>query len=289
MLSRKFLSLVLLAASAAAWAQSEPAPAPNERTTVPVGTTAPAQASAGANSTNPQSAPGALPDSTSLEIVKSKRADYPQFARERGIQGQVMLKILVSETGDVEKVDVLSGDPMLAESAVSAVRKWKFKPFIRNGRPIKVSTQLPMDFAFSNKIMEKGRSEDGTAVTGKGYSVASSPAGDKAVNFPADSNGAADVPRRVRVSQGVSQGLLIHQVAPVYPPAARANRVQGAVVLQAVIGKDGRLSNLHVVSGPPELRDAAVGAVQQWRYKPYYLKGEPVEVETQLTINFTLR
>lgn len=95
-------------------------------------------------------------------------------------------------------------------------------------------------------------------------------------------------PQRVRVSQGVSQGLLIHQVKPSYPPLARQARIQGAVVLQALIAKDGTIQNLHVVSGHPMLTGAAVDAVKQWRYKPYFLNGEPVEVETQITVNFTL-
>jgi len=95
-------------------------------------------------------------------------------------------------------------------------------------------------------------------------------------------------PQRVRVSQGVSQGLLIHQVKPAYPPLARQARIQGAVVLQAVIAKDGTIQGLKVVSGHPMLTGNAVEAVKQWRYKPYFLNGEPVEVETVVTVNFTL-
>ncbi len=95
-------------------------------------------------------------------------------------------------------------------------------------------------------------------------------------------------PQRVRVSQGVSQGLLIHQVKPNYPPLARQARIQGSVVLQAVIAKDGTIQNLRLVGGHPMLAPSAIEAVKQWRYKPYFLNGEPVEVETQITVNFTL-
>jgi len=98
----------------------------------------------------------------------------------------------------------------------------------------------------------------------------------------------AATPQRVRVSQGVSQGLLIHRVQPQYPPLARQARVQGTVVLQALIGKDGTIQNLHVVSGHPMLTSSALEAVKQWRYKPYYLNGEPVEVETTVNVVFTL-
>jgi protein TonB len=95
-------------------------------------------------------------------------------------------------------------------------------------------------------------------------------------------------PQRVRVSQGVSEGLLVHQVRPAYPPLARQARIQGQVVLQAAIGKDGSIQNLRLVSGHPMLAPAAIEAVKQWKYRPYFLNGEPVEVDTQITVNFTL-
>lgn len=95
-------------------------------------------------------------------------------------------------------------------------------------------------------------------------------------------------PQRVRVSQGVTQGLLIRKVQPAYPPLARQARIQGTVLLQAEISKDGTIENLRLISGHPMLAPAAIEAVKQWRYKPYILNGEPVEVETQITVNFTL-
>jgi periplasmic protein TonB len=95
-------------------------------------------------------------------------------------------------------------------------------------------------------------------------------------------------PQRVRVSQGVTQGMVLHKVQPTYPPLARTARVQGSVVLAAVIGKDGAIQNLHVLSGHPLLQQAALEAVKQWKYRPYILNGEPVEVDTQVTVNFTL-
>src|SRR5262245_63786656 len=95
-------------------------------------------------------------------------------------------------------------------------------------------------------------------------------------------------PQKVRVSQGVSQGLLIKKVQPPYPPLARQARIQGQVVLQADISRDGTIQNLRLVSGHPKIGRASIEAVKQWRYKPYYLNGEPVEVETQITVIFSL-
>ena len=86
----------------------------------------------------------------------------------------------------------------------------------------------------------------------------------------------------------MSEGDLVHKVVPAYPPLARAARLQGQVVLQAVISKQGTIENLRVLAGHPILIPAAIEAVRQWRYRPYILNNEPVEVETQITVNFSL-
>ena len=95
--------------------------------------------------------------------------------------------------------------------------------------------------------------------------------------------------QRVRVSQGVVKGLLMNRVEPTYPAVAREARIHGEVVLTAVIDKDGNIENLQLVRGHPMLAPAAINAVKQWRYKPYLLNGQPVEVETTITVNFELR
>ena len=95
-------------------------------------------------------------------------------------------------------------------------------------------------------------------------------------------------PQRVRISQGVTKGLLIHRVEPTYPPLAKAARVQGDVVLKAIINRNGDIQDLQLVSGHPMLVPSAIAAVKQWRYKPYLLNGQPVEVETTVTVIFSL-
>ena len=84
------------------------------------------------------------------------------------------------------------------------------------------------------------------------------------------------------------EGNLIYRLQPDYPALARTARIQGMVVLSAIIGKEGRIEKLHVVSGPPMLTRAAVDAVSRWRYRPYVLNNQPVEVETQIVVNFSL-
>jgi periplasmic protein TonB len=95
-------------------------------------------------------------------------------------------------------------------------------------------------------------------------------------------------PQRIQVSQGVTQGLLVRQVKPQYPAMARETRVEGDVVLAAVIDKDGVVSDVRAISGPALLIPPALQAVRQWRYKPYLLNGQPVEVETQIKVQFRL-
>jgi protein TonB len=86
----------------------------------------------------------------------------------------------------------------------------------------------------------------------------------------------------------MSEGDLVKKVLPVYPALARSARIQGTVVLQARISKQGTIENLHLLSGHPMLAPAAIEAVRQWGYRPYILNGEPVEVDTQITVNFSL-
>ncbi len=95
-------------------------------------------------------------------------------------------------------------------------------------------------------------------------------------------------PQRVRVSAGVTSGLLVRKVNPVYPALARQARIQGTVLLRAVISKEGSITGLQLISGHPMLAPAAIDAVKQWKYRPYLLNGEPVEVDTEVQVNFTL-
>lgn len=104
---------------------------------------------------------------------------------------------------------------------------------------------------------------------------------------PAQSESAKQ-PERVHVERGVTRGLLIKRVDPEYPEKARRKRIQGTVVLHAVISKDGDIVDLSTVSGDALLVKSAMKAVRQWKYKPYMLNNQAVEVDTQILVNFTL-
>jgi len=101
-------------------------------------------------------------------------------------------------------------------------------------------------------------------------------------------NAVAPKPGSFRVSQGVSQGLVVKKVAPVYSATALQLRKEGQVELTATISKEGAVTGVRVLSGDLMLAKSAVEAVKQWKYRPYLLNGEPVEIETQITVNFRL-
>lgn len=162
----------------------------------------------------------------------------------------------------------------------------------RIGRTLMMPTRIPRDIANLNETEVPPAIElpggpsvpGGTATPGAGYSVPFG-LGSGTTSLPILSPPPAIRP--VRVSH-MMEGNLIHRVQPEYPQLARQARVQGPVVLRAIISREGRIENLQVLSGHPMLVQAAIDAVRQWRYRPYVLNDQPVEVETQITVNFTL-
>ena len=103
------------------------------------------------------------------------------------------------------------------------------------------------------------------------------------------SSSASKAPKQITVSAKTMSGNLLTKAVPVYPPAAKQAKIQGTVVLSVVIGDDGNVQNIQVVSGPDELQQSSIDAVRQWRYKPYLLNGNPVEVKTTVNIIYSLQ
>jgi TonB family protein len=207
------------------------------------------------------------------QIVTKVAPVYPPLARQAHIQAPVVLKVLISKSGDVEKIQLFSGHPMLAPAAIEAVKQWKYKPYLVNGEPVEVATTVTVNFTLSGKSPAEG-------VVGDAPGEVTSP-------NPEDATPPA-MPQRIRVSQGVMQGLLVSRVQPEYPPDAKDQRVEGAVVLKVTLDKEGNVGNIQLINGHPLLAPAAIEAVKQWKYKPFLLDGVPLEVESQVTVNFTL-
>jgi len=206
-------------------------------------------------------APSELPE-YKLEPIAIPNIVYPPQAREQKIEGEVHANLVVSETGDVRDVRVFNGNPLLTEAVVQTVSKWKFKPVMKGGNAITVLATANCEFVVG---------DDNQARNGVVPELGS----------------ARERPQRLRVSGGVSSGLIAYKVPPVYPADALRAHIQGIVTLQAVISH-GRITDLHLISGPRELAPAAIAAVQQWRYKPYMFMGDEVEFETQIQVSFTL-
>jgi protein TonB len=147
-------------------------------------------------------------------------------------------------------------------------------------------TRIPHNITM---VAEKEAPSSSFGVAGmEGLSGSGTPVTDSMLNSKPAPKVQAAAPKKVNISAGVMQGMLIVKTQPTYPPIAKAARVSGTVVLQATISKSGTIENLHVISGPAMLQQAARDAVMQWRYKPYLLNNEPVEVETTVNVIFTL-
>ena len=215
-------------------------------------------------------------------LIKKVPPVYPPLARQARIQGTVIAQIVINTAGEVESVQLFSGHPILAPSALEAIKQWKFQTFEVNGEPVEVETRAKVVFTLAGNPPAHG-------------TVGSVPGG-----IPPDQAGGivdavdardpqAPAPKRVRVSQGTEEALSLKKVPPEYPQEARDDRIQGSVVLKVIVDKQGNVANIELISGHPVLAPAAIKAVKQWMYMPYLLNQQPVEVETQVTVNFTLR
>ena len=173
------------------------------------------------------------------------------------IRDSVVLQAVISKAGDVASLVAISGHPMLIPRAIEAVKQWKFRPYLLNGIPVEVETTIHVEFSPPE---ENAPRNDQVQKTG----------------------GLVEAP------PGVVQGLIVRRVAPVYPPLARAARIQGTVVLSIVITKTGEVRDTKLVSGHPMLAPAAMEAVKQWRYRPYMSGDQPVDVETVVRVNFRM-
>lgn len=206
------------------------------------------------------------------KLTKEVDPQYRWEAREHKIEGDVTIDVVVDQDGNVAStrwVRTEGTSTALAYEALDAVNQWKYQPTLVDGKPVPVASWVLIRFRLEPQpnveIVTRFRR--------------STPA-----TKPEELKG----PLRLRISPGVASGNLIHQVDPGYPLAAKIGNIQGDVVLQIVIGKDGAVIYIQPVSGPAELINAAVDAVRQWKYVPYYLNGEPIEVETPITVRFRL-
>jgi periplasmic protein TonB len=193
----------------------------------------------------------------------------------RTVSTPISLGRVVVETAPA----VRSGGPSAPQTNVLPVR------FLQ---PSHIPTVIRMggDNPSAPPVSGPGGGIEGTGLPpGSGDGVLNALVGGNAPALPAAPP--PSVSRAFRTSS-MLEGSLIRRVQPVYPPLARTAHVQGSVLVYALISKAGTMENVHAISGHPMLVQAAIDAVSQWRYRPYILNSEPIEVETQITVNFYL-
>lgn len=216
-------------------------------------------------------AQGALPQNAPVSKsiaglpCKAVKSDTPAKVTFEDGHGTVIISVRITKSGLVHDLKVVSGPPTLRAAAIKAVKRWKYKrPDFVTGSPSERQTVL-----FVTLVKDAApKVEEGipAGVPGCGPTTA----------------------QRVRILQSVMQQRMVKRVEPVYPPGVLAERIEGTVVVNVTIDKGGSVYKAEYVSGPPMLVPAAIEAVKQWKYQPYLIGGEPVEVETTAEIRFTL-
>ena len=198
---------------------------------------------------NPQARLRLAADVAEGQLLSKVEPDYPQMAKIAHIEGDVVLLAYIGKTGVVENLRAVSGHPILIQSAMDAVRQWKYKPYLVNGEPVEVQTTVTVKYRVPSKAV---------------------------------------APRKLRISSGVANDNKIFGKDPDYPLEAKRQHIQGDVLLRITIDEQGNVADVQVTSGDPTLAEAAISAVKTWKYRPWMLNGEPVTVEAPVTIRFHL-
>jgi protein TonB len=146
----------------------------------------------------------------------------------------------------------------------------------------------PSRIAKSIQGQDSGSSQNFSASGMEGLGGASGAGVGSVLNGTAHPKVKFDAPKNVSISSGVASGLLLQRRDPIYPTLAKQANVAGTVVLEATISKTGAIQGMHVLSGPVMLRQAAMDAVSTWRYRPYMLDSQPVDVQTTINLTFSL-
>jgi TonB family protein len=195
---------------------------------------------------------------------------YPPEIGSSGTSGTVSVAYVIDKDGNAVRPICIRSEfdlptkPELCSAATAAVTQWKYQPYRINGEPKEVETQVSLTVA---------------------QSPAPSPSPAETPQ-PSPTPQASPRPMKLRVSQGVAEGNVIHKVQPRYPLEAKENHIQGDVLLRVLIDRGGNIASCEQIRGDPILGKAAMEAVTQWKYRPYTIKGEPVEVETVIKVTF---
>jgi TonB family protein len=217
-------------------------------------------------------------------LIHKEDPKYPEEARKKKIQGQVVLQVTVDERGKVNRAAGISGDLSLVNAAEEAVLKWEFEPFTQNGHAVSIQQNLTFNFDLNRKITELELPLPEPK--------------------PLSASVASHLPIRLRVSKGppprvatgvfrVGGGVSAPQVSyspdPEYSDEARRAQYQGTCVLSLIVGPDGLPRDIKVArSLGMGLDEKAIEAVKQWKFQPALKDGKPVAVEISIEVPFRL-
>ena len=196
-------------------------------------------------------------------LIHRIEPDYPAEVKASGASGQVLIRLVINKEGrpigvmpikapGIESTD----DPRIGAAAADAVREWRFQPYLLNGRSVEVETAVILPFNFASQSPSPSPPQP------------------------------PKTPKKMRISQGVADALIVHRVQPNYPSKAKEKRLTRDVILQVEIDRSGNVDSVKVLKGDPILAEAASDAVKQWKFKPFLLNGEPVELETTVKVAF---
>jgi TonB family protein len=201
-------------------------------------------------------------DFSAIKIAHQPPAPaYPADAKAARIQGTVVVELVVDEQGVPVSARALEGPPQLAPTAVAYAREWRFEPALVNGKAVQARFKLTMPFRLR---------EDAPAPKTSAGKVDTTPGQAKDTDFS-----------RIKVAY--------QPPAPAYPPVAKANRIQGTVVVEIIVDEQGLPVGVKALSGPEELQGAAMAYAEDWRFEPFKIKGKPAKARFKLTMPFRLR
>jgi TonB family protein len=214
---------------------------------------------------------------------------YPEIAKSARVQGVVIAEVVVGVDGAVTDARIIRAVADLDMAALDAIRQWRFTPTLLNGQPVPVIMTVTVNFRLDADGNPRPFIPPPPPPPPPGLqaSVQAPPPPPPPPAPPAPPAPAYQEP--VRVGGNIKEPKKIKHVAPVYPPEAQESRLQGIVILEALIDPDGKVATARVIRGVNGLDDAAVDAVLQWEFTPTLLNGQPVPVIMTVTVNFTLQ
>ena len=226
------------------------------------------------------------------KLVRRVNPVYPPTAKADRIQGVVSLEATIGKDGFPTSLRVVANSATnadLAKAAVDAVKQWQYSPTLMNGEPVEVVTTVNVNFALAQGGVGVNAPPPPPPAPAPAPPAPTGLDAPPPPPLPPPPPSPDGTPQRIRQGGNVQQAMVISKVAPVYPAEAKDARIQGVVILETLISTEGRVSSVRVISGHPLLQQAAVDAVSQWVYKPTLLNGQPVEVVTTTTVNFSFQ